>query len=59
MLDNIEHNLQNTKDYVVKAKENLDEARELQKSARKKMCCIVIIILVIFGFGFGGYKYFL
>jgi len=59
ILNSIEGNLNDTKDYVGKAKENLDQAKDLQQSYRKKMCCLIIFIVLVVLFGFGGYKIFI
>ena len=56
MLNSIEGNVDQAKDYLEKAKENLTEAKDLHGQSRKKMCCLICIILVVVGVFFGGYK---
>lgn len=52
MLDEIEQNVQNTKDFVAQAKVQIIKAAEHKSSARKKkflwmMCCLAMIIVLI------------
>jgi len=52
LLDNIENNVMQTKDYIAQAAVHLDDARKNQKKTRKlKMClavsCLVILIVIL------------
>lgn len=47
LLDQIEYMVNQSLNMTGKAVVELQKAREYQKSARKKMCCLVIIFLVI------------
>jgi t-SNARE complex subunit (syntaxin) len=47
LLNNIEYNVEETKGATVAAHEELVEARNHQKSAGKKKCCIALIIVAI------------
>jgi len=47
MLNQIEYNVSQSVDYIVKGNEQLVSAIKLQKKSRKKMCIIVCILLII------------
>lgn len=47
MIDNIEQNIKDAKDYVEKGEINIAQAHEYQKAARKKKCCILLIAIAI------------
>lgn len=47
MIDNIEMNIKDAKDYVQKGEININKAHEYQKSARKKKCCILLIAIAV------------
>jgi syntaxin 1B/2/3 len=49
MLDNIELNIQETKDYMKKAVVKLDKAKKSHQIYKKYRCCLLIILLVIIG----------
>jgi t-SNARE complex subunit (syntaxin) len=49
LLDQIEHQVKDAADYIDQGNVELVEAIEIQKSIRKKQCCIAIIVLVIIG----------
>jgi t-SNARE complex subunit (syntaxin) len=46
-LDTIESNIQATKDETDRGLGELQEAEKLQRSARKRQCCILFIVLTI------------
>ena len=45
MIDNIEVNIQQAKDYVLKGEKNVDKSKKNLQSARKKKCIIILIIV--------------
>ncbi|KIH51931.1 hypothetical protein ANCDUO_17973, partial [Ancylostoma duodenale] len=49
MLDRIETNIEDAVDYAEKARQNVKDARELLKKARKRkiLICILVAILVL------------
>ena len=47
MLENIELNVNKAQNYVQKGEKKLTKAKEDHKSARKKMCFILVIALVV------------
>lgn len=47
LLDQIEYQVKSAADYVEDANEQVFEAINYQKKARKKQCCIIIIVLVL------------
>lgn len=47
MLDNIEANLQETENYLEKAETNLENAENIHKKNRSKMCYIMIFLLIL------------
>jgi len=47
MLDNIELNVNDAKEYVEKGNVQLQKAKEDHQSAKKKMCCLIMIGLII------------
>lgn len=47
MIDNILKNVVQAKDYVVKAEEVLKKEKEIHKTSRKKICCIIFLSLAI------------
>jgi len=49
MLDNIELNIQDAKDYMKKANVQLGKAKKSHQIYRKYKCCLLIILLVIVG----------
>jgi t-SNARE complex subunit (syntaxin) len=49
LLDQIEHQVKDAADYIDQGNTELVEAIEIQKSIRKKQCCIAIIVLIILG----------
>eukprot|EP00771_Trimastix_marina_P001489 gnl/Trimastix_PCT/2570.p1 GENE.gnl/Trimastix_PCT/2570~~gnl/Trimastix_PCT/2570.p1 ORF type:complete len:248 (-),score=66.13 gnl/Trimastix_PCT/2570:723-1466(-) len=53
-LDAMEHNVTEAHAEMVKGNENLEKASDHQKSARKKMCCILCIVIIIAFLLLGG-----
>ena len=49
LLDQIEHQVKDAADYIDQGNTELVEAIEIQKSIRKKQCCIALIVLIIVG----------
>jgi t-SNARE complex subunit (syntaxin) len=49
LLDQIEHQVKEAGDYIDQGNQEMVEAVELQKSIRKKQCCIILIVLIIIG----------
>eukprot|EP01040_Poterioochromonas_malhamensis_P009088 gene9088-9843_t len=49
LLDQIEHQVKDAADYIDQGNTELVEAIEIQKSIRKKQCCIALIVLIIIG----------
>ncbi len=49
LLDQIEHQVKEAGDYIDQGNQEMVEAIELQKSIRKKQCCIIMIVLIILG----------
>ena len=47
LIDNIELNVNQTKDYIEKATVHLKKAKEHHKCTRKCLCIIIIIVVVI------------
>ena len=47
MIDNILKNVIEAKDYVVKAEVILAKEKEIHKTSRKKICCIIFLSLAI------------
>lgn len=47
MIDNIEANLIETENYLEKAETNLENAENLHKKGRAKMCWIIICLAII------------
>ena len=47
MIDNIDTNIKQAKDYVLKGEKNVAKSEENMKKARRKKCIIIIIIVVI------------
>jgi syntaxin 1B/2/3 len=47
MLDNVEESVNKSVDYVQRGTKDLKQAKDLQKSSRKWMCCGIIVFLVI------------
>lgn len=47
LIDNIELNVNQTKDYVEKAVEHLQKAKEHHKCAKKYMCFLIIAGLIV------------
>jgi len=47
MIDNILKNVIEAKDYVVKAEAILKKEKEMHKTSRKKICCIIFLSLAI------------
>lgn len=47
MIDNILKNVIEAKDYVVKAEAILKKEKEIHKTSRKKICCIIFLSLAI------------
>ena len=60
LLDNIENNVVQTRDYVQSGSKHLEKAEKHQKMSRKLQCCLlcfcVVVILAVVGYlgGFGG-----
>lgn len=49
LLDQIEHQVKSASDFIEEANVEMTEAIEIQKSIRKKQCCILITVLVVIG----------
>lgn len=49
MLDQIEYNVKRTEEYIETGEDDIIKAIEIQKSIRKKQCCIIVTCLVIIG----------
>lgn len=47
MLDNIEANLVETENYLEKAETNLENAENIHKQNRSKMCYIMLCLLIV------------
>lgn len=47
LLDQIESQVKAASDYIDSGNEQLTQAIELQKSIRRKQCCIIMTVLVI------------
>ena len=47
MLDNVEESVNKSVDYVQRGTKSLKQAKDLQKSSRKWMCCGIIVFLII------------
>jgi t-SNARE complex subunit (syntaxin) len=47
MLDNIESNLGEANDYMEKAETNLNNAEQIHKKNRSKMCWIMLCLVVL------------
>eukprot|EP01038_Epipyxis_sp_PR26KG_P014799 gene14799-19885_t len=47
LLDQIEHQVKEAADYIDSGNDQLVEAIELQKSIRRKQCCIIMTVLII------------
>lgn len=47
MLDNIEESVNKSVDHVQRGTKDLKQAKELQKSSRKWMCCGIVVFLII------------
>lgn len=47
LLDQIEHQVKEASDYIDQGNTEMVEAIEIQKSIRRKQCCIAMIIIVI------------
>jgi t-SNARE complex subunit (syntaxin) len=49
LLDQIEHQVKEASDFIDQGNAEMVEAIEIQKSIRRKQCCIAMIVLVIIG----------
>lgn len=49
ILDDVEQNVETTKDNAVKAKEEITKADEMSRGNRKKMLCLILIIILAVG----------
>lgn len=49
LLDQIEHQVKEASDYIDAGNAEMVEAIELQKSIRRKQCCILMIVLIVIG----------
>lgn len=49
LLDQIEHQVKEASDYIDQGNTEMVEAIDLQKSIRRKQCCILMIVLTIIG----------
>ena len=49
LLDQIEYQVKSASDYIEEGNKEVAQAIEIQKSIRKKQCCIIITCLVIIG----------
>lgn len=49
LLDQIEHQVKDASEYIDQGNQEMVEAIEIQKSIRKKQCCLLVIVLVIIG----------
>lgn len=49
LLDQIEHQVKEASDYIDAGNAEMVEAIEIQKSIRKKQCCIAMIVLIVIG----------
>ena len=49
LLDQIEYQVKSASDYIDEGNEEMVQAIEIQKSIRKKQCCILMIVLVVIG----------
>ncbi len=49
LLDQIEHQVKEASEYIDQGNTEMVEAIEIQKSIRKKQCCIAMIVLIIIG----------
>jgi t-SNARE complex subunit (syntaxin) len=49
LLDQIEHQVKEASDYIDQGNQEMVEAIEIQKSIRKKQCCLLLIALIIIG----------
>ncbi len=47
LIDQIEYNVKNAKDYVQDANVDVYNAIEISKSVRKKQCCIILLVVII------------
>jgi t-SNARE complex subunit (syntaxin) len=48
-LDQIEYQVKSASDYIEEGNKDMVQAIEIQKSIRKKQCCIIVIVLVVIG----------
>lgn len=53
LLDQIQHQVQAASDYIEEGNQEMVQAIEIQKSIRKKQCCIIIIVIVVIGIVIG------
>ena len=49
LLDQIQHQVNIASEWVEKGNDELEEAKNLQISIRKKQCCIITIVLAVIG----------
>jgi t-SNARE complex subunit (syntaxin) len=49
LLDQIEYQVKSASDYIEEGNKEVAQAIEIQKSIRKKQCCIIITCLVVIG----------
>eukprot|EP00483_Globobulimina_turgida_P006217 UN06227 len=59
MLDQIQNNVEETRDYVKSATKHLQQAEENQKCSRKLKlyaccCCLIILVILMVSLGAGG-----
>ena len=47
LIDQIEYNVKNAKDYVQDANVDVYHAIESSKSVRKKQCCVILLVVII------------
>lgn len=47
LLDQIEHQVKEASDYIDQGNTEMVEAIEIQKSIRRKQCCIAAIVLIV------------
>lgn len=49
LIDQIEHNVNQSVAYVKKARDNIRVANKYQRKSRKKMCIIIVLLIIIVG----------
>ena len=49
LLDQIEYQVKSASDYIEEGNKEVAEAIEIQKSIRKKQCCIIMTVLIVIG----------